>query len=722
MANVTSSIKLRRATGSIANVPTALSEGEFAINLLSGKLYYGAKGGGSNISSSFEFEFLTASYISVSNTLTARNLTITNTASINYLETIYESSSIIYTSGSTTFGNTSDDTHLRTGSMLISGGLTMDPTSPISASVITASHLYVSGMDNSSGGTPSKGSGFLRSGSLRADGPITFHNSLLGSASIFSTQSGGVSTNPTTLVISGNLVLEKNAHLAGTNAATASLPRVESSHISASVISASEYFGVTKTQYQTGSTSAEDLLNLKILNFDTNIFVASDPATGQLTLQFGEASLPTTTLKLTGNKAVVTANTDVTFVVDADFNDDRFSGQSQSAFVFTHSISNVPESVTLLTHSFFINNSRIADFEYKSGSGGFPDKGTDFYYLISAPGTPDPEDPPTSGGEFSNGRIRQIRSGSSSGAEQIEDGTLAGLPTRAGNSITASYFIKDGTGTIVTMSDSKSFDLDKDPPNSSITLTFNVDGIEGVSEFVDGGLTSNITIENGITGSVTYTTNSLAGYSNLWAFDSTSTGSGDGTPHTLEVTSSTKTFNITANYTSSGSPGTASFVPAPGAITPTNRNLFATISSGSGTPKDNTSITRARSISRRTSIRHFTSPTASFTEKQLWDIKGAWTSSVFSASIRFDSTENPNGVSFSQPIPAESAYPAGLYAWIVYSDDYENITGLTQNGQAALGNWSKVHDYPTYKAYRTNNLQSQDNENSGAGSTFVITI
>ena len=49
------------------------------------------------------------------------NLEVTGTASIGYLETIYETSSIIYSSGSTKFGDDTSDTHEITGSLTISG-------------------------------------------------------------------------------------------------------------------------------------------------------------------------------------------------------------------------------------------------------------------------------------------------------------------------------------------------------------------------------------------------------------------------------------------------------------------------------------------------------------------------------------------------------------------------------------------------------------------------
>ena len=58
------------------------------------------------------------------NQITGSELRISGTASINYLETIYETASIIYSSGSTKFGNTLDDFHDFTGSInLSSSGL-----------------------------------------------------------------------------------------------------------------------------------------------------------------------------------------------------------------------------------------------------------------------------------------------------------------------------------------------------------------------------------------------------------------------------------------------------------------------------------------------------------------------------------------------------------------------------------------------------------------------
>jgi len=54
------------------------------------------------------------------------DLVVNGTASFNVFHTIYNSSSIIYASGSTKFGDTSDDTHQFTGSLYISGSITAD--------------------------------------------------------------------------------------------------------------------------------------------------------------------------------------------------------------------------------------------------------------------------------------------------------------------------------------------------------------------------------------------------------------------------------------------------------------------------------------------------------------------------------------------------------------------------------------------------------------------
>jgi hypothetical protein len=96
-----STIQIKRGTGSA--VPSGLSDGELAINLDNGQLYFGS---GSTSVNSFRFTNLTADNYIVSSSVT--NIT-TQTLS-----------------GSTEFGDDSADIHNRTGSLNISGALNLD--------------------------------------------------------------------------------------------------------------------------------------------------------------------------------------------------------------------------------------------------------------------------------------------------------------------------------------------------------------------------------------------------------------------------------------------------------------------------------------------------------------------------------------------------------------------------------------------------------------------
>ena len=93
-----STIQIKRGTGSA--VPSGLADGELAINLDNGQLYFGS---GSTSVNSFRFTNLTAENYIVSSSVT--NIT-TQTLS-----------------GSTQFGNSADDTHQFTGAITASGNI-----------------------------------------------------------------------------------------------------------------------------------------------------------------------------------------------------------------------------------------------------------------------------------------------------------------------------------------------------------------------------------------------------------------------------------------------------------------------------------------------------------------------------------------------------------------------------------------------------------------------
>ena len=93
-----STIQIKRGTGSA--VPSGLADGELAINLDSGKLYFGS---GSTSVDNFTFGELTAEKYIVS-------------SSVLYVTTSFSS-------GSTEFGNSADDTHTFTGAITASGNI-----------------------------------------------------------------------------------------------------------------------------------------------------------------------------------------------------------------------------------------------------------------------------------------------------------------------------------------------------------------------------------------------------------------------------------------------------------------------------------------------------------------------------------------------------------------------------------------------------------------------
>jgi len=97
MANI---IQIKRGTGSSEPSNGSLAEGELAINLDSGKLFYGS---GSSVLSDFKFDKLTTETHVIS-------------SSVTYMTTSFSS-------GSTAFGDTADDTHTFTGAITASGNI-----------------------------------------------------------------------------------------------------------------------------------------------------------------------------------------------------------------------------------------------------------------------------------------------------------------------------------------------------------------------------------------------------------------------------------------------------------------------------------------------------------------------------------------------------------------------------------------------------------------------
>ncbi len=103
-----STIKLKSST-TAGNTPSSLETGEFAINVADGNLFYGSA---SAVKQDLVLETLT-----VKGSLTAENYIVSS--SVTHMTQSFSS-------GSTIFGDTSDDTHQFTGSLSVTGGLDID--------------------------------------------------------------------------------------------------------------------------------------------------------------------------------------------------------------------------------------------------------------------------------------------------------------------------------------------------------------------------------------------------------------------------------------------------------------------------------------------------------------------------------------------------------------------------------------------------------------------
>jgi len=110
-----STIQIKRGTGSA--VPSGLADGELAINLDNGKLYFGS---GSTSVNNFTFGELTAEKYIVS-------------SSVLYVTTSFSS-------GSTEFGNSADDTHTFTGNVTASGNVSASGTIESNGFISTATY------------------------------------------------------------------------------------------------------------------------------------------------------------------------------------------------------------------------------------------------------------------------------------------------------------------------------------------------------------------------------------------------------------------------------------------------------------------------------------------------------------------------------------------------------------------------------------------------------
>ena len=186
-------IQIKRGTGSA--VPTGLADGELAINLDNGKLFFGS---GSTSINSFTFENLTAENYIVSSSVT--NIT-TQTLS-----------------GSTAFGNSTDDTHQFTGAITASNNISASGNitgQDLLSSRDIISSRYISALGYISSSASLIGNEIDVRGHVTASGNISSSGTITGN-SIVGTLGTAAQTNITSLgtltaLTVDNLSLNSNA-------------------------------------------------------------------------------------------------------------------------------------------------------------------------------------------------------------------------------------------------------------------------------------------------------------------------------------------------------------------------------------------------------------------------------------------------------------------------------------------------------------------------------
>ena len=185
--------------------------------------------------------------------ITASYLRVTNTASIGYLETIYETASIIYTSGSTKFGDTLDDTHVRTGSLLVTGSLyTINGEDIIITSALNASTSSLSS---------SLATGIASDSASLAASIVSNSSSAATDIASLVVDSGSFSTRVTDLETFSSSLDDTFVTEAELNAATASLSSSLATDIATKANSASFATDIASLVTDSGSFSTRVTAN-----------------------------------------------------------------------------------------------------------------------------------------------------------------------------------------------------------------------------------------------------------------------------------------------------------------------------------------------------------------------------------------------------------------------------------------------------------------------------
>lgn len=402
--------------------------------------------------------------------------------------------------------------------------------------------------------------------------------------------------------------------------------------------------GGTSTTFQTGSSLVQtQLSNLKIIDFDSNVFVTSDPVTGELTLQFGSPALPTL-----NSPSIPTTTSQGT----TNFNTNRFSGPDlegtahDSPFVIDQNY-RIQLTYATASSNTFKSASVLADVdgvETEILSTTTYGEGVAQTFNIS---------------NASAANLNYFHSGSHSFKGKVtvvlEDGTL--FTTSSAASLAA---IAKGN-----------------PDNPTYNITYD---LLGGSAFISntGNNDTNISVELGATGSAVFS-GAYGSSDNGWTQVSISPDSSSPTTLTITQTSTTNFSDVTANYTSSNK---------------------GTNASGNSTAQ----VTADKNVSRIASLRYGALAASTFsdnlspTESELLDVLN-WTNSGGTIDFGTNTSSEINGEAFSV------SWTGDKFIYIVMDNnvtlDKIDIGVLNQIGAFTTGTTTN------YRFYVTTDIQAQ---------------
>ena len=232
--------------------------------------------------------------------------TITGTLTVQEIHTEFESASILFTSGSTQFGNSTDDVHNVTGSMKITGSFQVD-NGTLTAGTVDINGGTIDGITSlTAGGDLDIGAHDLRAATLTADGLTAGRVPFAGTAGLLSDDSdltfATATLSATNLTTTGTI--KNMALVSGSSVSTGSFGRVQT------ITAVSSPVGKFTTEVSSSSGKFTAITGVSTLTADGNLDIgAHDFRAATLTAD----GLTSGRVTFAGTNGVLSDDSDLTF-------------------------------------------------------------------------------------------------------------------------------------------------------------------------------------------------------------------------------------------------------------------------------------------------------------------------------------------------------------------------------------------------------------------------